>query len=373
MVMNVAIVNPVWDARVRTPAEILDRFRTLTGWANAVHAAGAADVQVYQRFHHAAELDRQHVRYRFIPDGRRPKPSPWYDGAALCEAIAASAPDLVHINGLDHPRLTRRLRRRLPASAIVVQDHGGFDPLAISASRRAWMRRGLQSADALLVATPPHRDVFAASGMVPATLKVLDVMEASTSLRVQGERARRDGLAVLFVGRLNANKDPLTVLEGFALFLKQRPDATLAFVYDNDELEGAIRARLAADRTLASKVSLVGAVRYEDLAAVYARADLFVLGSHREGSGYAALEALACDVIPVLTDIPSFRWMTDDGRIGALWRLGDSGSLSDALVRVASSDLQPQRQSARAHFERHFTWSAIGRRAMEIYREFSRT
>jgi glycosyltransferase involved in cell wall biosynthesis len=235
------------------------------------------------------------------------------------------------------------------------------------------MRSGLQSADALLVATPPQRDVFSASGVAPATLKVRDVMEASTSLRVQGERARHDGLAILFVGRLNANKDPLTVLEGFAMFLKQRSDATLAFIYDNDELEGTIRSRLARDRTLASKVSLVGAVRHDDLAATYARADLFVLGSHREGSGYAALEALACGVIPVLTDIPSFRWMTDDGRIGALWRLGDSGSLSDALVRVSSSDLQLQRQAARAHFERHLSWDAIGRRALEIYREVSRT
>jgi glycosyltransferase involved in cell wall biosynthesis len=371
--MKVAIVNAVWDARARTPAEILDRFRTLTGWANAVRAAGAADVQVFQRFHHAAELDRQQVGYRFIFDGRRPQPSPWYDGAALCEAITAYAPDVVHINGLDQPRLTRRLRRRLPASAIVVQDHGGFDPLAISASRRAWMRHGLDAADALLVATPPQRDVFAASGVAPATLRVVDVMEASTSLRVQGERARRVGLAVLFVGRLNANKDPLTVLDGFALFLKQRPDATFAFVYDNDELEGAIRSRLATDQTLAANVSLVGAVRHEDLAAVYARADLFVLGSHREGSGYAALEALACGVIPLLTDIPSFRWITDDGRVGALWRLGDSGSLSDALVRVTSSALEPQRRAVRAHFERHFTWDAIGRRAMEVYREFSRT
>ena len=78
-------------------------------------------------------------------------------------------------------------------------------------------------------------------------------------------------------------------------------------------------------------------------------------------------------MIPVLTDIPSFRVMTDDGRIGALWRLDDSASLSDALVRVTSSDLQPHRDAARAHFERHLSWEAIGRRAMEIYREFSRT
>ena len=147
------------------------------------------------------------------------------------------------------------------------------------------MRHGLQHADALLVATRPQRDVFEASGLAPATLKVVDVMEASTSLRVHGERAQRDGLMILFVGRLNANKDPLTVLEGFARFLAHRPDATLTFVYDGGDLEATVRSRLATNQALAARVALVGAVRQEDLPAVYARADLFVLGSHREAAG----------------------------------------------------------------------------------------
>ena len=33
-------------------------------------------------------------------------------------------------------------------------------------------------------------------------------------------------------------------------------------------------------------------------------ADIFTLGSHREGSGYALTEALACGLPPVVTDIP---------------------------------------------------------------------
>jgi glycosyltransferase involved in cell wall biosynthesis len=371
--MNVAIVNPVWDPRARTPNELLDRFPTLTGWAEALHAAGAGNITVLQRFSRVAELERGQVAYRFVVDRYGPNPSLWFDGATLAAAVEAVAPDVAHINGLDHPRLTRRLRRRMPHLGVVVQDHGGFDPAALSHWRRSWMRHGLRAADALVVATDPQVDAFAASGIAPSTLKLRVVMEASTSLHVPTDPAPHAGLAILFVGRLNRNKDPLTVLEGFARFLKYRPDATLAFVYHDAELESAIRTRLATDADLASNVSLIGAVPHEALAEIYARMDVFALGSHREGSGYAALEAMACGVVPVLTDIPSFRGMTADGRIGALWSPGDARSLCAALVTISSSDLCAQRRAAQSHFERHFSWAAIGRRATEIYREFSRT
>jgi glycosyltransferase involved in cell wall biosynthesis len=372
--MRVAIVNPVWDARASTPHAALDRFRSLTDWAEAVRSAGAADVLVFQRFHETAAVERGDVRYQFVGGGRRPSPRTWDAVDALSMAVVAAKPNIVHVNGMDQPRLIRGLRRRLPAaSAIVVQDHGGFDPMTLSPWRRAWMRRGLTKANGLLVATRGHAEVFSASGLVPAGLRVRDVMEASTRLRVPDQFVRRDGLTLLFVGRLNRNKDPQTVLSAFNQLLARRPEARMLFVYENGELESAIRTMLNANQALMPKVSLLGTVAHEDLAAVYAQADIFVLGSHREGSGYAALEAMACSVIPVLTDIPSFRGMTDGGRLGGLWRPGEARSLVDALLRVTSVALQPQRDEVRAHFERCLSWDAIGRRGLEIYREFSRT
>jgi glycosyltransferase involved in cell wall biosynthesis len=371
-VMKVAIVNPVWDASASTPQATLDRFRSLTGWAEALRSAGAADVHVFQRFHQTAAIDRGDIRYHFVVDGVRPRPLTWNALNALCAAAAAAFPDVVHINGLDQPRLTRAMRRRVHASAIVVQDHGGFDPMTLPPWRRAWLRHGLMKANALLVATQGHKDVFIAGGLIPADLQIRDVMEASTRLRVGADAIRRDGLTLLFVGRLNRNKDPLTVLDAFNRFLLRRPDARMLFVYETGELESAMRAVLNANPALASRVSLVGAVAHEALPAIYAQADLFVLGSHHEGSGYAALEAMACGVIPVLTDIPSFRAMTGGARLGALWRPGDARSLVDALLRVTTLALQPQRDEVLAHFERRLSWEAIGRRALEIYREFSR-
>jgi hypothetical protein len=54
-------------------------------------------------------------------------------------------------------------------------------------------------------------------------------------------------------------------------------------------------------------VRLAGEVAHDRIAAFLSAADIFVVGSHHEGSGYALMEALACGTTPVVTDIPAFR------------------------------------------------------------------
>ena len=89
---------------------------------------------------------------------------------------------------------------------------------------------------------------------------------------------------MLWVGRLNDNKDPLTALDGFARFAEAHPGATLTMAFQGGELAGAVRARVAEDPRLQARVQLVGEVPHDRLAAYYSAADLFLLGSRHEGS-----------------------------------------------------------------------------------------
>jgi hypothetical protein len=127
------------------------------------------------------------------------------------------------------------------------------------------------------------------------------------------------------------------------------------------------RARVATAPSLASRVRLVGAVPHDRLPAFYSAADLFVLGSHHEGSGYAVIEALACGAVPVVTDIPTFRLLTARGSFGALWPAGDAAACAAAMAAVAARPLADERRRALDHFAREVSWRAIGRRALAIY------
>jgi glycosyltransferase involved in cell wall biosynthesis len=196
---------------------------------------------------------------------------------------------------------------------------------------------------------------------------------ASTNLRPipRQDAAALSGVtgdpAILWVGRLTANKDPLTMLEGFSRLIGVCPNAALSLVFSAGTLQSDVQERIEREPGLAARVRVVGAVPASEMAAYYSAADIYVSASHNEGSGYAAIEAMACGAAPVLTDIPPFRVLTDNGRAGALWQRGQPKSLCDALVAVAAEPHEPMRVRVRAQFESALSWNVLGRRAVEIY------
>jgi glycosyltransferase involved in cell wall biosynthesis len=376
MTMRVAIVNPVWEPTARTPEETLHRFRSLTGWARAIAATGAA-VSVHQRFPSSVTLEDDGVCYRFVRDGEGPKPRRLRsDSREMAASVRDAEPDLVHVNGVIFPECLRSLRRRLPSGIrMVAQDHGGWDPAYASFWSRQWIRRGLSLMDAVLLSSPGHIVAWRLASMVPNDVVFADVMEASTDLQPMPARdaASLSGVsgnpAILWVGRLTPNKDPLTMLEGFSQLLEVCPDAALSLVYSAGTMRDVVQERIERDPRLAARVRMVGAVAESQMAAYYTAADIFVSASHREGSGYAAIEAMACGAAPVLTDIPSFRVLTGDGRVGALWQPGQPRSLRDALVKVAAEPRQPLRARVLEQYASALSWEVLGRRAAGIYRE----
>jgi len=176
---------------------------------------------------------------------------------------------------------------------------------------------------------------------------------------------------VLWVGQLIDRKDPLTVLSGVSLASQALPGLQLWCCFQTDTLLQRVRARIEHDPALRGRVHLLGRVEHERIETLMRAADLFVAASRFEGSGYALLEALACGLAPVVTDIPSFRALTANGQIGRLWPCGDAQGLAGALVQVASQPRTPLRLSVRAHFERHLSLDALGRTLLQAYQRLS--
>ena len=350
-----------------SPDALLDAYHTLTGWSDAAADAGLS-VSVVQACSTNAVRRRGAVDYLFCQPGGPRQLSP----ALMHAAVAACEPDVVHVNGLDAPLRAWRLRHALPPHvAIVVQDHAGSPPSALSL-RAAVRRMAMRAADAYLFTAAPQADAWIEGGFIRAGA-VHAVLEASTGMRpVPRDTARAlsgiDGApAILWVGRLDANKDPLTVLDGFELALPSMPGATLTMVFGDDPLLAVVQARIGASAALRDRVRLAGRMPRAQMAAWYSAADLFVAGSRRESCGYALLEACACGAVPVVTDIPSFRRITCDGVIGALWPAGSAQALASALAAVARRNLDAERARTRAHFDRHLDWAAVGAEAKAVY------
>ena len=375
--MRVAQINYAFDPGVREPVRLLERYVTLTGWSEALLATGI-DVRVVQRFHRDDRVMLNGVEYLFLADGPA-RSRAWFSGRRIARTVESLEPDLVHVNGLEFGLPTWTLTRRLPEStACVVQHHGGGVPGpdrgAAGPVIRIVRHKLFAPVDGFLFSTVEQAEPWRRIGVIGSEQSVHAVMEASTTLApIDRSEARRfvspGDPALLWVGRLDDNKDPLTVLAAFEQALVELPEARLTMVFSTDALAPLVQERVRRSPALARSVSLIGGIMHRAMPRLYSAADLFVLGSHHEGSGYALLEASACGCVPVVTNIPSFRAITNDGTLGVSWTPGDVDGCRRAMVSAARSDLTAASAAVREHFERELSWTAIGRAAKRAYQD----
>ena len=369
------MVNAAYDPSVPDCDALLERYDTLTDWCDALSDAGA-DVHVVQRFVEDAVRRRGRTEFTFVADGESPTPPPTAGLRRLVDAVSASRPSLVHVNGLGFPALVSTLRAAVALSVpLVVQDHAGVrvpngrGPLG--GWRRARWRSGLSAADAISFSAPGQAQPWHDAGII-GDQRVLALVESSTRMRpTPREEARaRIGASgrplVLWVGRLVPNKDPLTVLAAFEDVVRRHPSAHLAMVFRNGTLERDVRDTIGSSPLLRSSVTLVGSVSHDAIEHWYSAADIFVSGSHSEGSGYALIEAMACGLVPVVTAIPSFQAIA--GPCGFFWPPGDAAACATTLNSLCDRDPAAASGEVRARFCDELSWKVIADRTLTAYR-----
>lgn len=159
-------------------------------------------------------------------------------------------------------------------------------------------------------------------------------------------------LAVLYVGRLAAEKNLRVVVEAFNALSASRPDAKLIFVGD-----GPMTEKL---RQQCPNAVFCGSRRGEDLAAHYASGDLFLFPSLTETFGNVTTEALASGLCVLAYAHAAAAEVISSGDNGVTVPAGDEAAYIDAACMLAS---HPERLHAiRAHAApsmQHFDWRLI--------------
>jgi glycosyltransferase involved in cell wall biosynthesis len=356
------------DPRGRPAAQLLEEWPTLVDVAEAASNSGG-DVAVVQASAKPEHLERNGVHYHFLPF-EADSNSRGEFSAASRGVLRSLAPDVFHVHGLDFPRQVLSLADSSAGVPIILQDHASRPPRIW---RRSSARRAMSVAAGVAFCSMDQARPFAKAGLIGASTRVYEIPE-STSRFAPGDRddARRatgveGSPAVLWVGHLNANKDPLTVLDGIAAAIDELPQLRFYCCFGTAPLLHAVQSRIASDPRLRDRVYLLGRVPHERIELLMRAADIFVLGSHREGSGYSVIEALACGLPPVITDIPSFRSLTQAGSVGELWPCEDPHALCQALLSIARRSGSELRAAVRAHFERELSSNALGLKLTMMY------
>ena len=285
---------------------------------------------------------------------------------SLTACLESLKPDVLLLHSFNHAWQLLWLRRSLPAKTkILVQNHA---ELPFRHPLKLWVqRRAARHVSGFLFVSKDQAEPWIQRRIVQPHHKVYEVMEGSTTFGLKDRaQCRRDlnlpgGSIFLWVGRLDSNKDPLTILRAFHLLKRLGHAFTLYMVFNANPLE-AEATRFIRENDLGAQVKLIGAVEHGDLEDWYNAADYFILGSHHEGSGFALGEALACGCVPMVTSIPSFRTMTNNGSLGWLFEPGDAGQLLDILVRAVGMNTELRRPEVRSFFEKELSHEAIARK-----------
>jgi glycosyltransferase involved in cell wall biosynthesis len=138
-----------------------------------------------------------------------------------------------------------------------------------------------------------------------------------------------DDLAVLYVGRMAAEKNLPLVLQAFEVIKRERPDARLILVGD-----GPARQSLEAE---SRQHIYAGIRRGEDLARHYASADLFLFPSLTETFGNVTLEAMASGLAVVAYDYAAAAEHMVHGESGWLVPFDDPSAFIDGAELLANS------------------------------------
>jgi glycosyltransferase involved in cell wall biosynthesis/O-antigen/teichoic acid export membrane protein len=177
--------------------------------------------------------------------------------------------------------------------------------------------------------------------------------------------ARRSVPTILYLGRLKAYKSIPVLLKAFKQVLSQVPDARLVIAGGGEEL--ANLQQLSEELGITAQVEFTGKISEDDKTRHLQEAWVFVNPSMMEGWGITTIEANACGVPVVASNVPGLRDSVREGYSGFLVPYGDEQALAAGLARLITDQPTWNQMSRNAlEWAQNFDWNTIARRFWNV-------
>lgn len=198
-------------------------------------------------------------------------------------------------------------------------------------------RQAYRCAHAVVANSSAARRQLVAEGVAPGRIEVIaNGIEVDRFAPRTGVRPVR---TIATVANLRKEKAHEVLLAAAARLLLHQPQ--LRFVIAGDGQRMSELRALAASLHIAANVTFLG--HCEDVPALLADADAFVLPSRSEAFPNGAIEAMAAGLPVVASAVGGLLDLIDDGETGVLVRPDDPVALADAIEALV---LSPERAAA---------------------------
>lgn len=321
-----------------------------------------ADWPAYRR-----DLARAGVRHHAIDFFHRDAARFWDGVAALTDVIHSVGPAVIHAHAGVPAGAAAISRERAGSRARLVAQMYSW-----GVGRPSWMdvqdTWGFRQADRVVCSAHAYRRLLRAAGVPASRLTYLPWGLDLDALPFRGVTPPSGDPVIGFVGRLEARKGQLALVEAFARLRQRHPEARLELVGPAAEPAYAATLTAAIARLdLGDAVRVTGRVR--DVTAHVRRWHLFVSLSSDEGQGLAVLEAMALGVPVLARPVAGLEDFLLDGRTGWAVRSEAAATVASAMHRaLASADTHGVVRRARALVARRYDWRGMLQQFHRVYR-----
>jgi glycosyltransferase involved in cell wall biosynthesis len=155
--------------------------------------------------------------------------------------------------------------------------------------------------------------------------------------------------------------------KAFTMVAGSRSDVNLLLL--NDGSQGQVIRQILDSCDVSDRVTYAGQVPHMELPRYYQMADVYISPSHVDGSSVSLMEALACGLPCLVSDIPAnLEWVTD-GANGWLFPDGDAKALATRILAILETreSLAKIGQAARRVAEERADWKKNFQKLLETY------
>jgi alpha-1,3-rhamnosyl/mannosyltransferase len=167
---------------------------------------------------------------------------------------------------------------------------------------------------------------------------------------------------VFYLGQWKAYKNLPVLLEAFARVQRAHPNCQLLIAGD-DPRHPEVRQLAAA--LPEGSVVLPGRLPESAVPDLYRGAALVVLPSRAEGFGLPVIEAMACGVPVICSDLPVLREIAEG--VALFCDPNDPPAFADAMASILDSPSNSSRRQLGIERARTFTWERAARQTVEAY------
>jgi glycosyltransferase involved in cell wall biosynthesis len=279
------------------------------------------------------------------------------DNPNLISEINAFAPDAVLMYGWNfksHLRVMRYYHRKLPVlfrgDSTLLDEQPGIKKML----RRLVLKMVYRSIDIALYAGKANKDYFKAHGLKETELVFMphaidNNRFAPTDENVNAGKALRqklnipaEALVFLFAGKLEEIKQPVALAEAFFAVADENSYLIIAG-------SGKLKDKLTADFGGQPNIRFLDFQNQQQMPALYASCDVFVLPSLTETWGLSVNEAMAAGKAILCSDACGAAYdLVDTGANGMICKRGNIDSLKQALASFIAQPAEVKKMGERS-------------------------